>query len=166
MQRLELSRMADDLHFFFHSRGIYLNLLDPKFYRKFGIQVRGAIMPSMPDIFFQKLKTFLWTTQYCILSHTPNSNSNIHEYKNNKNVAKHLQENLECVSFHILVNLEKSTSTSNFQEQNLKRQYALKWSPEGQGLQAFLLLQEQFCYVFYYLMYGVGSNMKYCVCSP
>ena len=133
---------------FFHSRGIYLNLLDPKFYRKFGIQVRGAIMPSTPDIFFQKQKTFLWTTQYFILSHTPNSNSNIHEYKNNKNVAKHLQENLECVSFHILVNLEKSTSTSNFQEQTLKRQYALKWTPEGQGLQAFLLLQEQFCYVF------------------
>ena len=67
--------------FFFHSRGIYLNLLDPKFYRKFGIQVRGAIMPSTPDIFFRKQKTFLWTTQNFISLHTPNSNNDIRTIK-------------------------------------------------------------------------------------
>ena len=157
--------MADDLHFF-PFKGDLFEPARSKVLPEIRDTSKGTIMPSTLDFFFQKQKTFLWTTQYFILSHTPNSNSNIHEYKNNKNVAKHLQENLECVSFHILVNLEKSTSTSNFQEQTLKRQYALKWTPEGQGLQAFLLLQEQFCYVFYYLMYGVGSNMKYCVCSP
>ena len=102
MQRLELSRMADDLHFF-PFKGDLFEPARSKVLPEIRDTSKGAIMPSTPDIFFQKQKTFLWTTtQYFILLLTPNSNNGIHMYRNNKHVAKVLQENLECVSFHIM----------------------------------------------------------------
>ena len=83
VQRLKWSRMADDLHFF-PFKGDLFEPARSKVLPEIRDTSKGAIMPSTPDIFFQKQKTFLWTTQYFILLHTPNSNIDIHMNKNNK----------------------------------------------------------------------------------
>ena len=94
VQRLELSRMADDLHFFPFKGGIYLNLLDPKFYRKFGIQVRGHSCHQRRTFFSKNKRHFygLHSISYYYTPQIVNIDMYICMHKNNKHQGRHRRQ--------------------------------------------------------------------------